>query len=418
MSVARPVGILQDLQGPKIRVGTLHDGPRQVEPGDRVVLTLDGADGTIILPHPEIFAAIAPSHQLLIDDGRIRLEAEECQSSSITARVVAGGRTLERKGVNLPDTVVDLPALTAKDRVDLEFGLSVGVDWLALSFVQQPKGLIQAKALIQGRAGLIAKIEKPSALDSLSEIVGEADAVMIARGDLGGEITPEDVPGRQKEIIRLCRQLDRPVIVATQMLESMITTPAPTRAEASDVATAVYDGADAVMLSAETASGQFPVEPVAMMDRIIQRTEGHPFYAASLSATAPEADTSNRAIAAAAVDLANALKAPAIVVFSSTGASGRRIASRRSPRPTALLTTNTAIARRMALVWGIRPLVDAEVTNHDTVPIIPEKAAWQLGLQDSDHSIVVVCGFPFGVPGTTNRIRVIPLSAHETTFAA
>ncbi|AYF03117.1 pyruvate kinase (plasmid) [Paracoccus yeei] len=404
----QPIGILQDLQGPKIRLGQLPGGPREVAAGDTLTLRLNGGGNDIPLPHPEIFAAVRPGDQLLIDDGRILLETVAHDAETIAARVVAGGRLLDRKGVNLPDTVVDLPALTEKDRSDLEFGLSLGVDWVALSFVQRPEDLVEAKALIQGRAGLVAKIEKPSALDSLPQIVFEADAVMIARGDLGVEIPPEDVPGRQKEIIRLCRQLDRPVIVATQMLESMITTPTPTRAEASDVATAVYDGADAVMLSAETASGQFPTEAVEMMDRIIRRTEAHPFYVASLEATAPRADTANRAIAEAAVDLAGALETPAIVAFSSTGASGRRIASHRSPRPTVLLTADPAVARRMALVWGIRSLVDDEVTDHDTVPLIAEEAVLRLGIADDRHSIVVVCGFPFGVPGTTNSIRVTP----------
>lgn len=407
----QPIGILQDLQGPKIRIGQLPGGPRELASGE--VLTLTLGPGDIPLPHPEIFAAIRPGHQLLIDDGRIRLEAITHDAGTITARVIAGGRLLDRKGVNLPDTVVDLPALTEKDRADLEFGLSLGVDWVALSFVQRPEDLALAKSLIQGRAGLVAKIEKPSALDSLAEIVAEADAVMIARGDLGVEIPPEDVPGRQKEIIRLCRQLDRPVIVATQMLESMITTPTPTRAEASDVATAIYDGADAVMLSAETASGQFPAEAVAMMDRIIRRTEAHPFYAASLEATAPRADTANRAIAEAAVDLAGSLDTPAIVAFSSTGASGRRIASYRAPRPTVLLTADPAVARRMSLVWGIRSLIDREVTDHDTVPIMAEEAVRRLGIGGERDSIVVVCGFPFGVPGTTNSIRVTPLGRKD-----
>ena len=404
----QPIGILQDLQGPKIRLGQLPGGPREVAAGDTLTLRLNGGGNDIPLPHPEIFAAVRPGDQLLIDDGRILLETVAHDAETIAARVVAGGRLLDRKGVNLPDTVVDLPALTEKDRSDLEFGLSLGVDWLALSFVQRPEDLVEAKALVQGRAGLVAKIEKPSALGSLPQIVFEADAVMIARGDLGVEIPPEDVPGRQKEIIRLCRQFDRPVIVATQMLESMIITPTPTRAEASDVATAIYDGADAVMLSAETAAGQFPAEAVGMMDRIIRRTESHPFYVASLEATAPRADTANRAIAEAAVDLAGALETPAIVAFSSTGASGRRIASHRSPRPTVLLTADPAVARRMALVWGIRSLVDDEVTDHDTVPLIAEEAVLRLGIADDRHSIVVVCGFPFGVPGTTNSIRVTP----------
>ncbi|MDK8875102.1 pyruvate kinase [Paracoccus sp. SSJ] len=408
----QPIGILQDLQGPKIRIGQVPGGPREFTAGDTVVLRLNGGGDDIPLPHPEIFAAIRPGQQLLIDDGRIRLEAVVHDADSITARVVAGGRILDRKGVNLPDTVVDLPALTEKDRADLEFGLSLGVDWVALSFVQRPEDLVEAKTLIQGRAGLIAKIEKPSALECLPGILAEADAVMIARGDLGVEIPPEDVPGRQKEIIRLCRQFDRPVIVATQMLESMITTPTPTRAEASDVATAVYDGTDAVMLSAETASGQYPVEAVAMMDRIIRRTEAHPFYSASLGATAPHVEAAEQAIAFAAVELADALSAPAIVSFSSTGASGRRIVSHRSPRTTVLLTGDEAVARRMSLVWGVRSMHEAEISDHDTVPIHAAEAVLDLGIGKPGDKIVVVCGFPFGVPGTTNSIRVTALGQH------
>ncbi|WP_225612597.1 pyruvate kinase [Paracoccus sp. PAR01] len=407
----QPIGILQDLQGPKIRIGQVPGGPRDLLAGQSLILRLGTtcAPDEIPLPHPEIFAAIRPGDALLVDDGRIRLAVTSHDAESISTRVVAGGKLQDRKGVNLPDTVVALPALTEKDRADLEFGLSLGVDWVALSFVQRAEDLVEVKELIRGRAGLIAKIEKPSALLDLPRIVAEADAVMIARGDLGVEIPPEEVPGRQKEIIRLCRQQDRPVIVATQMLESMISTPTPTRAEASDVANAIHDGADAVMLSAETASGQFPLEAVAMMDRIIRRTEAHPFYAASMQTSAPHADTPNRAIAGAAVDLANALSVPAIVAFSSTGASGRRIASRRAARPTVLLTASPEVARRMALVWGIRPKLAAEIADHDTVPILAEEAVLALGIGHVAQSVIVVCGFPFGVPGTTNSIRVTQL---------
>lgn len=407
-----PIGILQDLQGPKIRIGRLAAGPLDVAAGDSVTFRLPGendAGSDIPLPHPEIFAAVARDHQLLIDDGRIRLVVTEHDATMIRASVLAGGRILDRKGVNLPDTVVALPALTEKDRTDLEFGLSLGVDWVALSFVQRPEDLMLARSLIGGHAGLIAKIEKPSALSHLEGIVGLADGIMIARGDLGVEIPPEDVPGRQKEIIRLCRQLGRPVIVATQMLESMITAPTPTRAEASDVATAVYDGADAVMLSAETASGQYPVEAVTIMNRIILRTEQHPFYAAALQATSPQAETADGAIATAAVDLAAAIASPALVVFSATGASGVRIASRRPRAPTLLLTTNPAVARRMALVWGICPLDEHATADHDTAPAVAIRAIQRVGLGQEGQKVVVVCGVPFGVPGTTNSIRISTL---------
>lgn len=265
VEIGRPIGILQDLQGPKIRLGRIPGGARQVETGEIVFLHPDTAAGGLPLPHPEIFAATKPGHRLLIDDGRVALEVVSVTGNGIEARVTQGGRVSDRKGVNIPDCVLDLPVLTEKDRRDLSFGLAHGVDWIALSFVQSAMDLKEIREIIEGRAGLVAKIEKPSAVADIEAIVSKADAVMIARGDLGVEIPPEAVPGHQKEIIALCRSWCKPVIVATQMLESMTTTASPTRAEASDVATAIYDGADAVMLSAETAAGQFPREAVSIM---------------------------------------------------------------------------------------------------------------------------------------------------------
>ena len=270
--VGRPIGILQDLQGPKIRIGTLQGGRLDLEAGETVRFVLEGADGdkqAIPLHHPEIFDAVVPGQQLLIDDGRVRVRVTGPERTSITAEVVTGGPISNRKGVNLPGTLLDLSPLTEKDRADLAFGLDLGVDWVALSFVQKPSDVIEARGIIGDRAGIMSKIEKPQALERIDDIIRLSDAVMVARGDLGVEIPHEDVPARQKELIRACRLAVKPVVVATQMLDSMVNAPAPTRAEASDVATAIYDGADAVMLSAESATGRYPVEAVAMMDRIL-----------------------------------------------------------------------------------------------------------------------------------------------------
>ncbi|HNG49202.1 MAG TPA: pyruvate kinase, partial [Plasticicumulans sp.] len=276
----RPVGVLADLQGPKLRVGTFAHGPVTLAEGAAFRLDLErdrpGDAGRVAMPHPEIFAALTEGAELLLDDGRLRLRVERCGPGYADTRVIAGGLLSERKGVNVPDVVLPLSALTAKDRADLDFALELGVDWIALSFVQRAADLDELRALVRGRAGLVAKLEKPAAIASLDAIVAASDALMVARGDLGVELPPEQVPAIQKRIVRACRRAGKPVIVATQMLESMVGAPVPTRAEASDVATAIYDGADAVMLSAESASGRFPLEAVAMMDRIIARTEADP----------------------------------------------------------------------------------------------------------------------------------------------
>jgi pyruvate kinase len=325
----RPIAILQDLQGPKIRVGLIKDGKIQVTAGESVRFVLgreEGGRDAIPLPHLEIFKAIMPGAALLIDDGRVRLEAVSLEAEAIEARVVVGGTISNRKGVNLPDTGLDLSPLTAKDREDLTFGLGLGVDFVALSFVQKPADLIEARGLIGGQAALLAKIEKPQALERIEDIVRLSDAIMVARGDLGVEIPHEDVPGQQKKLVQLCRLQGKPVIVATQMLESMVHGPTPTRAEASDVATAIYDGADAVMLSAESAAGSYPVEAVAMMGRIIARTESHAAYRSIVHALRPNAETSPpHAVAAAAADLATAVGASAILVYTSSGVTASRV---------------------------------------------------------------------------------------------
>ncbi|WP_449220091.1 pyruvate kinase [Tistrella mobilis] len=407
----RPIGILQDLQGPKIRVGTIRDGRIEVTPGQALRFVLNGSDGgaeAIPLPHPEIFAAVLPGHHLLIDDGRVRLRVTGLGDDHIDAEVEIGGVISNRKGVNLPGTVLDMSPLTPKDRADLAFGLELGVDWVALSFVQRPGDLLEARGLIGDRAGLVAKVEKPSALDHVDEIVALADAVMVARGDLGVEIPPEDVPGRQKELVRACRFAAKPVIVATQMLDSMVAAPTPTRAEASDVATAIYDGADAVMLSAESAAGQYPVEAVEMMDRIIRRTEQHKFYRSIVDASGPREETSApHAVAAAAADLAVALGAPALVAFTSSGTTAARIARRRPAAQILATTPNLSVSRRLCLLWGAHSVLSEEIHSYEEMVEKATRTVREQELAGPADPVVVVAGIPFGQAGSTNNIRVV-----------
>ena len=410
-----PIGILQDLQGPKIRVGTILDGKITVAKGDKIRFVPSGKDGdamSIPLHHPEIFAAINPGHELLIDDGRVRVRVTNITDLGLEAEVLVGGVISNRKGVNLPGTVLDLSPLTPKDRADLAFGLELGMDWVALSFVQKPSDMIEARGLIGDRAGLVAKIEKPSAIDYIDDIVRLSDAVMVARGDLGVEIPHEDVPGRQKEIVRACRLAVKPVIVATQMLDSMITAPTPTRAEASDVATAIYDGADAVMLSAESAAGQYPREAVDMMDRIIRSTEQHKLYRSIVQATQPaEEQTAPHAVAAAAADLAQAIEAPVIVAFTSSGTTAARIARKRPALPILAITPSEEIARRLRLMWGVHSIHSADVQSYEEMVSRAQETVLAENFAQNADLIVVVAGIPFGQAGTTNNIRVVQLGS-------
>ena len=411
--LGRPISILQDLQGPKIRIGTLKEGKFFVEKGEKLRFVLEGSDGdkqSIPLPHPEIFAVTLPGHELLIDDGKVRVRVTGCDKTTIDAEVVNAGAISNRKGVNVPGAVLDLSPLTAKDRADLEFGLSLGVDWVALSFVQKPSDLLEARGLIKDRAGLMAKIEKPAALERIDEIVQLADAIMVARGDLGVEIPPEQVPGRQKQLVRACRHAVKPVIVATQMLESMITSPTPTRAEASDVATAIYDGADAVMLSAESASGQYPIEAVTMMDRIIRTTERDAIYRQIITAIEPEVeDTSPHAVAAAAADLADTIRAAAIVAFTSSGTTAARIARKRSVTPILTLTSDENVARRLCLLWGAHTILTDELHSYEEMIAQAQTYAVSAEFAKSQDRVVVVAGIPFGKAGSTNNLRVLRL---------
>lgn len=414
--VGRPIGILQDLQGPKIRIGTLKDGAFALSEGETIRFVLEGKEGdrtSIPLPHPEIFEAILPGQDLLIDDGRIRVKVTGFGTDSIEARVVTAGKISNRKGVNLPGTVLDMSPLTAKDRADLAFGLELGVDWVALSFVQRPSDMIEARSLIGERAGLLAKIEKPSALDHIEDIVRLSDAVMVARGDLGVEIPPEEVPGRQKELVRLCRLAVKPVIIATQMLDSMVGAPTPTRAEASDVATAIYDGADAVMLSAESASGQYPVEAVAMMDRIISKTEQDKAYRSTVTALRSEIEESPpHAVASAAADLAQAIHTPCIVAYTSSGTTASRIARTRPDVAILAVTPDENVARRLCLLWGAHSVRSEDIHTYEEMVEQAETLVRAEGLARSPEFIVIVAGVPFGTAGTTNNLRVVQLG-HE-----
>jgi pyruvate kinase len=408
----RPIGILADLQGPKLRVGTFSDGPVMLVEGASFRLDLDPAPGNVLragMPHPEIFAALVPGAELLLDDGRLRLVVERCGADFAETRVAVGGKLSERKGVNVPGVVLPITALTAKDRRDLALALEEGADWIALSFVQRPEDVAEARALIGDRAAIVSKLEKPSAIERLDEIVALSDAVMVARGDLGVELPAERVPAIQKRIVRSCRRAGKPVIVATQMLESMIDSPVPTRAEASDVATAIYDGADAVMLSAESASGKFPVEAVMMMNRIIEQVEGDPQYRqlidASHTAARPGADVAE-AVCCAMRRTVSLLQAAAIVCYTSSGHTSLRAARERPESPVLSLTPSLSTARRLALVWGVHSVHIPDVMDVSQMVEVASEVALRENFAEKGQTIVTIAGMPFGTPGTTNLMRI------------
>lgn len=408
----RPIGILADLQGPKLRVGTFANGPVMLIEGQPFRLDLDATPGNAEragMPHPEIFAALVPGAELLLDDGRLRLVVETCGPEFAQTRVLVGGKLSERKGVNVPGVVLPLTALTAKDRRDLALALELGADWIALSFVQRPEDVLEARELIGNRAAIVSKLEKPSAIERLDEIVALSDAVMVARGDLGVELPAERVPAIQKRIVRTCRRLGKPVIVATQMLESMVDSPVPTRAEASDVATAIYDGADAVMLSAESASGKHPIEAVEMMNRIIEEVESDPLYRqlidASHTSARPGGDVAE-AVCCAMRRAVGLLQAAAIVCYTSSGHTSLRAARERPEAPVLSLTPNLDTARRLALVWGIHSVHIHDVDDVRQMTTIACEIARREGFAEVGQTIVAIAGMPFGTPGTTNLMRI------------
>lgn len=406
----RPTTILLDLQGPKLRVGRFADGKVQLEAGQSFTLDRQDIPGTrdrVLLPHPEFFSgALKPGDDLLLDDGRIRLRVESSSETAIATRVIHGGQLSDRKGVNVPTAVLPLSPMTEKDHVDLEFGLSLGVDWVALSFVQRPEDLHALRKLIGDKAWLMAKIEKPAALNSLSQIVAAADGIMVARGDLGVELPAEKVPAAQRRIVREARQQGKPVIVATQMLESMVNAPVPTRAEASDVATAVVEGADAVMLSAETATGSYPREAVTIMDRIIKETESDHDTFEHTQLFCERAISVPDAICLALRQTSQALNIPCAVTYTTSGATCLRAARERMPSSLLALTPSHTTARRLGLVWGVHAVHSPDVTDIEEMVDTAVRSAVKEDLAQPGDLLSVVAGMPFGTPGMTNLLRL------------
>ncbi len=415
--LGRPTTVLVDLQGPKLRVGAFDAGRCELRAGAPFILDRDPAPGNcerVQLPHPELFAALTPGARLLLDDGKLRLRVVSVAPERIETRVEVGGPLSNAKGLNVPDVVVPIPALTDKDRRDLAFALEQGADWIALSFVQRPEDVAEARTLVQGRAALLAKIEKPAAVERLAEILDIADAVMVARGDLGVELPPEEVPPIQKRIVQMARRAGKPVVVATQMLESMIASPSPTRAEVSDVANAMYDGADAVMLSAESAAGLYPIEAVTMMDAIALQVEADPDYHARVhfTETRPE-PTSADALAEAAAQIARTISAKALVCFTLSGSTARRASRERINRPLLVLTPNPATARRLGLVWGVHAIRTRDVDSFEDMVAKAKRMALRTALAGAGDPLIIIAGVPFGTPGSTNVLHIARLAGDE-----
>ncbi|MEX6723177.1 pyruvate kinase [Parapedomonas caeni] len=415
--VGRPTTILVDLQGPKLRVGTFADGPVELKKGQLFTFDRDERPGNaerVHLPHAEVFSALSVGARLLIDDGKVSVEAIEVHPDRIVTKVLVAGKISNHKGVNVPDVVIPLAALTDKDRRDLAFALDAGADWIALSFVQRPEDVAETRKLVAGRAGVLAKIEKPSAIDRLDEILDLADAVMVARGDLGVELPVAEVPPLQKQIVAAARAKGKTVVVATQMLESMIQNPVPTRAEVSDVANAIYDGADAVMLSAESAAGSYPIEAVAMMDEIAAQVEGDPTYQARVhfSETRPEA-TSADAISAAAGQAAATLAAKALCCFTTSGSTAHRASRERPNAPILVLTPSLETARRLGIVWGLHAVRTKDVTSFEEMVEKSKRMALRTKLASAGDRVIIMAGYPFGTPGSTNVLHISRLQGSE-----
>jgi pyruvate kinase len=413
----RPVAILCDLQGPKLRVGAFAEGKVLIRHGAHFTLDRDPTPGNaerVCLPHPELFAVLRKGQRLLIDDGKLQLRVIRAEPESILCTAEVGGFISDRKGVNVPDAVIPVPAMTDKDRRDLAFAIEHGADWIALSFVQRPEDVAEARKLMGGYGALCAKIEKPAAVDRLDEIIELSDAIMVARGDLGVELNPEEVPPLQKKIVEATRRSGKPVIVATQMLESMIESPAPTRAEVSDVANAVYDGADAVMLSAETASGAWPVEAVTIMDRIGKQVENDPGYAARIHFTdvRPDATTAD-ALARASAEIAQTVTLAGIIIFTGSGSTARRVARERPAVPMLILTPSSKVARKVALLWGAHAVHTKDIGSFEEMIAKGKRMALRHGFGTAGSKLIALAGVPFGTPGATNLLHVVTLSGEE-----
>ena len=417
-NLGKPVAVLCDLQGPKLRVGTFKDGRAVIRHSGHFTFDRDptpGDENRVCLPHPELFSVLHKGQRLLIDDGKLKLRVIEANEDRILCSAEVGGVISDRKGVNVPDAVVPIPALTEKDRRDLAFALDQGADWIALSFVQRPEDVAEARRLI-GSTGtaLMAKIEKPAAVDRLEEIIELADGIMVARGDLGVELNPEEVPPIQKRIVAVTRRSGKPVVVATQMLESMIESPAPTRAEVSDVANAVYDGADAVMLSAETASGAWPEEAVTIMHRIAGQVESDSGYRQQVSFAQVMPDTTTAdALSHACASIAESLPIAGIIVFTGSGSTARRVARERPAAPMLVLTPSQLIARRMALLWGAHAVSTKDIGSFEEMIAKGKRMALRHGFGTAGSKLIALAGVPFGTPGSTNLLHVVTLSGDE-----
>ena len=419
--LGQPIGVLLDLQGPKLRVDTFAEGPVTLEVGQEFSLDLDASPGNqkrVYLPHPEILQSLHPGAKLLLNDGRIHLEVIDCNQERALTRVIVGGELSDRKGVNVPGVTLPISAITDKDRRDLEFGLGLGIDWVAMSFVQRPEDVDELRALMGNKAGLMTKLEKPSAIDHLDAIIDRADAVMVARGDLGVEMLPEEVPGIQKRIVRGCRQAGKPVVVATQMLESMISSPTPTRAETTDVATAIYDGVDAVMLSGETAVGEYPVEAVSMMYRVICETEKDPYYREMIEAFSPvPKPQSGDAICAAMSRVAEIMDIKAAVTYTDSGSTGLRAARERPVVPILSLTPFVTTARKLQLVWGVHAEIAVAVDDVEQVVNTACQIATREGYAEIDDHLIITAGMPFRVSGKTNLMRIARITREHLDAA-
>jgi pyruvate kinase len=416
---ARPIGALVDLQGPKLRLGAFADGLVMLAPDQTFTLDSDPAPGDasrVQLPHPEIFAGVEPGHTLLVDDGKVRLTAVEVSKERIVTQVAVAGKVSDRKGVSFPDSTIPFSALTEKDRSDLDAALDAGADWIALSFIQRPEDIAEAKKIARGRATVMAKIEKPQAIARLDEIMDLADSLMVARGDLGVEMPLEKVPGMQKTMTRTGRRTGKPVVVATQMLESMISSPVPTRAEVSDVAAAIFEGADAVMLSAESAAGQYPVEAVATMNRIAEEVEQDPYFRSIIEAqrSEPEA-TGADAIAAASRQIAETLDLSAIVCWTFSGSTAFRVARERPGPPIIAISPSMATGRRLSLVWGVHCVVAEDAHDQDDMVDRACRIAFRDSFAHPGQRVIVVAGVPLGTPGATNMVRIAFVGSDVTS---
>jgi len=409
----RPIAILADLQGPKLRCGAFANGSEELVESAMFRLDLDETPGDlhrVCLPHPEIFAALDVGETLLVNDGKIRLKVEACGDDFAECRIEVGGEISNRKGVNVPDVILPLAALSEKDRDDLEFACSLGVDWLALSFVQRAEDVHEARVLADGRAAILSKIEKPAAVKAFPEILEASDGIMVARGDLGVELPVQNVPPIQKRLVKTCRHAGKPVIVATQMMESMISSPVPTRAEVSDVATAIYEGADAVMLSAESAAGDYPVEAVSTMNDVAVEVENDPTYREVIEASRSAARTTVAdAITVAAREIAETTEVTAICCFTHSGTTALKVARERPRVPIIALTPLTGTARRLCLSWGMHCVITSAVSRFKMAVVSAARAAEKYNFGSDEDSIVVIAGIPFNMPGTTNILRVSPI---------